>query len=61
LVLEGEQCLETMSSAIRKHAGEGAIVAAGETMRMVSSILVTLRKLSNFKGRVKLLRGHGAL
>ena len=34
-VLEGEQCLETTKAAIRKHAGEGAIVEEGETMRMV--------------------------
>lgn len=34
-VLEGEQCLETTTKTIRARAGEGAIVAAGETMRMV--------------------------
>jgi quercetin dioxygenase-like cupin family protein len=34
-VLEGEQCLETTKAGIRKHAGEGAIVEEGETMRMV--------------------------
>lgn len=34
-VLEGEQCLETTKVGIQKHAGEGAIVEEGETMRMV--------------------------
>lgn len=34
-VLEGEQCLETTKAGIRSHAGEGAIVEEGETMRMV--------------------------
>jgi len=34
-VLEGEQCLETTKTGIQKHAGEGAIVEEGETMRMV--------------------------
>src|SRR5215216_2106284 len=34
-LLEGEQCLETTTKSIRARAGEGAIVAAGETMRMV--------------------------
>ena len=34
-VLEGEQCLETTKTGIRKRAGEGAIVEEGETMRMV--------------------------
>jgi len=34
-VLEGEQCLETTKTGIRKHAGQGAIVEEGETMRMV--------------------------
>ena len=33
-VLEGEQCLETSKGGIRRHAGEGAIVEEGETMRM---------------------------
>jgi quercetin dioxygenase-like cupin family protein len=36
-VLEGEQCLETTKAGIRKHAGEGAIVEEGETMRMVGT------------------------
>jgi len=35
LVLEGEQCLKTTKTGIRQHAGEGAIVEEGETMRMV--------------------------
>ena len=36
-VLEGEQCLETTTTTIRARAGEGAIVAEGETMRMVAT------------------------
>lgn len=36
-VLEGEQCLETTTTTIRARAGEGAIVAEGETMRMVGT------------------------
>ena len=36
-VLEGEQCLETATTPIRAHAGEGAIVAEGETMRMLAT------------------------
>lgn len=34
-VLEGEQCLETTRTTIRAAAGEKAIVAEGDTMRMV--------------------------
>jgi quercetin dioxygenase-like cupin family protein len=34
-VLEGEQCLQTTRSTITAHAGQGAIVAEGDTMRMV--------------------------
>jgi quercetin dioxygenase-like cupin family protein len=36
-VLEGEQCLETTRTTIRAVAGEGAIVAEGDTMRMVGT------------------------
>ena len=36
-VLEGEQCLETTRTAIKAAAGEGAIVAEGDTMRMVGT------------------------
>jgi quercetin dioxygenase-like cupin family protein len=36
-VLEGEQCLATTKSTIRAHAGQGAIVPAGETMQMVAT------------------------
>lgn len=34
-VLEGEQCLQTTRTTIRARAGQGAIVAEGDTMRMV--------------------------
>ena len=34
-VLEGEQCLQTTRTTIRAGAGQGAIVAEGDTMRMV--------------------------
>jgi len=36
-VLEGEQCLRTRRTTIRARAGQGAIVAAGDTMRMVGT------------------------
>jgi quercetin dioxygenase-like cupin family protein len=36
-VLEGEQCLETTRTTIRATAGHGAIVAEGDTMRMVGT------------------------
>ena len=36
-VLDGEQCLQTTRSAIRARAGQGAIVAEGDTMRMVGT------------------------
>lgn len=36
-VLEGEQCLQTTRTTIRAHAGQGAIVAEGDTMRMVGT------------------------
>ena len=36
-VLEGEQCLQTTRATIRARAGEGAIVAEGDTMRMVGT------------------------
>ena len=36
-VLEGEQCLQTTRSSIRATAGHGAIVAEGDTMRMVGT------------------------
>jgi quercetin dioxygenase-like cupin family protein len=34
-VLEGEQCLQTTRTTIKAAAGQGAIVAEGDTMRMV--------------------------
>ena len=34
-VLEGEQCLQTTRTTLRAAAGHGAIVAEGDTMRMV--------------------------
>ena len=37
MVLDGEQCLQTTRSAIRARAGQGAIVAEGDTMRMVGT------------------------
>jgi quercetin dioxygenase-like cupin family protein len=36
-VLEGEQCLQTTRTTIRARAGQGAIVAEGDTMRMVAT------------------------
>jgi len=36
-VLEGEQCLETTRTTIRAGARQGAIVAEGDTMRMVGT------------------------
>jgi quercetin dioxygenase-like cupin family protein len=36
-VLEGEQCLQTTRTTIRARAGQGAIVAEGDTMRMVGT------------------------
>ena len=36
-VLEGEQCLQTTRSTVRARAGQGAIVAEGDTMRMVAT------------------------
>jgi quercetin dioxygenase-like cupin family protein len=36
-VLEGEQCLQTTRTTIRAGAGRGAIVAEGDTMRMVAT------------------------
>lgn len=36
-VLEGQQCLETTRTTIKAAAGEGAIVAEGDTMRMVGT------------------------
>ena len=36
-VLEGEQCLQTTRRTISAAAGEGAIVAEGDTMRMVGT------------------------
>lgn len=36
-VLEGEQCLQTTRATIRAGAGHGAIVAEGDTMRMVGT------------------------
>jgi quercetin dioxygenase-like cupin family protein len=36
-VLEGEQCLQTTKATIRARAGEGAIVAEGDTMRLVAT------------------------
>ena len=36
-VLEGEQCLQTTRKTIRARAGHGAIVAEGDTMRMVGA------------------------
>jgi quercetin dioxygenase-like cupin family protein len=36
-VLEGEQCLRTTRTMIRARAGQGAIVAEGDTMRMVGT------------------------
>ena len=36
-VLEGEQCLQTTRTTIRAAAGHGAIVAEGDTMRMVGT------------------------
>jgi quercetin dioxygenase-like cupin family protein len=34
-VVEGEQCLQTTTATIKARAGEGAMVAAGDTMRLV--------------------------
>jgi len=36
-VLEGEQCLQTTRASIKAAAGQGAIVAEGDTMRMVGT------------------------
>ena len=36
-VLEGEQCLQTTRTTVRARAGQGAIVAEGDTMRMVGT------------------------
>ena len=36
-VLEGEQCLQTTRTTIRARAGQGAIIAEGDTMRMVGT------------------------
>jgi quercetin dioxygenase-like cupin family protein len=36
-VFEGEQCLETTTATIHARAGEGAMVASGDTMRMVAT------------------------
>jgi len=36
-VLEGEQCLQTTRATIRARAGQGAIVAEGDTMRMMAA------------------------
>ena len=36
-VLEGEQCLQTTRTTIRAGANQGAIVAEGDTMRMVGT------------------------
>jgi quercetin dioxygenase-like cupin family protein len=36
-VLDGEQCLQTTRSTIRARAGQSAIVAEGDTMRMVGT------------------------
>ena len=36
-VLEGEQCLQTTRATIRARAGQGAIVAEGDTMRMTAA------------------------
>ena len=34
-VLEGEQCLQTTTGTVKAHAGQGAMVAGGDTMRLV--------------------------
>jgi quercetin dioxygenase-like cupin family protein len=36
-VVAGEQCLETPRRGIRASAGQGAVVAAGDTMRLVAT------------------------
>ena len=36
-VLDGEQCLQTTRTTVRARAGQGAIVAEGDTMRMVGT------------------------
>ena len=36
-VLEGDQCLQTTRTTIRARAGQGAIVAEGDTMQMVAT------------------------
>jgi quercetin dioxygenase-like cupin family protein len=36
-VVQGEQCLETTTTTIRAGAGQGSIVPAGETMRMLAT------------------------
>jgi quercetin dioxygenase-like cupin family protein len=36
-VLEGEQCLQTTRTTIRAHAGQSALVAEGDTMRMTAT------------------------
>jgi len=34
-VVEGEQCLQTTTATIKARAGQGAMVGAGDTMRLV--------------------------
>lgn len=36
-VLEGEQCLQTTRTTVRAHAGQSALVAEGDTMRMMAT------------------------
>jgi len=44
-VIAGEQCLETPNRLIRARAGQGAIVEAGDTMRLVATGDVPRRSL----------------
>ena len=44
-VVAGEQCLETTTRVIRASAGEGAIVAEGDTMRLVATGTAARRAL----------------
>lgn len=45
-VVAGEQCLETPSHVMRASVGQGAIVAAGDTMRLVATGTVARRALA---------------